>query len=1103
MSYEFQIEKILKTLLKDTQMSDHKVSIIKHCDNFDFSKDAIERTLGESNASYFLMYHTYETGQMQEAYEPFLAWIKELYERFYKNSMSVEAFLEACNVYPLQREVLSSYITDGFCTRREEVLETELLYEKKRFLQSLVQIFQFFAKDRQLFFILNKLHLANESAIRLMLCFFYMTKDTNISILAAYNELAGIPVYMTETWEKLISETIRVNQLYEWETVEHPQEMDMPVLFNPKAGKVDTYIKELNNMLHTFAFSQMDYYMTALYQKMEWEKFLISNEARMRIIIMYALEKIYSGKADNALMIIDTLTFVQDSINNLHMQYSYYYIKSLAHTSLFQEQIAKENALKCLEISKQLQDEILIMKAEILLFIGKYNGWKNLFTCNFTYEIQDDLLIKKLEKAGFTNTLAYVYAFGFDNQKQVIEELAKNNQVSPYVQKGLELGYQTTNTNFLMNAYAKNIFLYTDAGYYEIVSDFCRKRLELARLEQDKVKEADMFNGLGYNYIIAEQYIQANTYFNNAIRNAYDSLLPERCAEALYNMVINCMSVGNYKQADEYLETVLIIMDNLQLLSIHACNIAKIYGLAALCNYKLGLDYKCYYYQELNKKILHPIMDSVDDIEIRFWCDSLFLYYFVQGLLQKKELTYKEALISLKKAGEYQEGAQGSKFFTCVMYAKELADLYTKMGQPKKAQKELNTCIAYCRAHGYQYKEEQLERFKEHKEEKGLMQLPLNDVSLDDIVLLSETIEDKINLEKKKKEIQFLSYWQELINRDIYSEDELITSAMSMLTHNFHLTGVIYWTMEEKKERLLFCSEKEIFEKLDIEQMIEYFLRKPQPFIINCIDPDYDYYMEIIKGFGTYKLSSLIGIPIMENEEIQSVLLAYVKRDNDFLTMMNHLGNDEVTIMNFAIGQLNMAVDQLRTREKLEVMNGQLKEHAVRDLLTGLYNRQGFLKIVQEVKNHCADNVCYAVIYIDLDNFKYYNDTFGHEIGDLILVEFSKIFKEIVKNAGYAFRYGGDEFILLLINQDENDAVAVAEKIYQMIDAGFKEEIEKKLNRKIQIPVDRKITCSMGIAAFHKFTEEKLMDAITLADHELYKIKKSVKGHYKVCESIE
>ena len=68
-------------------------------------------------------------------------------------------------------------------------------------------------------------------------------------------------------------------------------------------------------------------------------------------------------------------------------------------------------------------------------------------------------------------------------------------------------------------------------------------------------------------------------------------------------------------------------------------------------------------------------------------------------------------------------------------------------------------------------------------------------------------------------------------------------------------------------------------------------------------------------------------------------------------------------------------------------------------------------------------------MYIDLDNFKHYNDTFGHGVGDIILIEMAKIFSDEVNHQGFATRYGGDEFLITLYMDDKEYVEEIAQDI--------------------------------------------------------------------------
>ncbi|MEO0206874.1 MAG: GGDEF domain-containing protein, partial [candidate division WOR-3 bacterium] len=109
----------------------------------------------------------------------------------------------------------------------------------------------------------------------------------------------------------------------------------------------------------------------------------------------------------------------------------------------------------------------------------------------------------------------------------------------------------------------------------------------------------------------------------------------------------------------------------------------------------------------------------------------------------------------------------------------------------------------------------------------------------------------------------------------------------------------------------------------------------------------------------------------------------------------------------------------------------------------------------------------------DFDNFKNYNDKFGHSAGDNILQRFSALMKEAIRDVDFLGRYGGDEFIAVLPETDSNFALVVGERIRKKIESEN---------------LDPPVTLSIGISVFPKDSKEK-QKLIDLADNACYESK--------------
>lgn len=166
------------------------------------------------------------------------------------------------------------------------------------------------------------------------------------------------------------------------------------------------------------------------------------------------------------------------------------------------------------------------------------------------------------------------------------------------------------------------------------------------------------------------------------------------------------------------------------------------------------------------------------------------------------------------------------------------------------------------------------------------------------------------------------------------------------------------------------------------------------------------------------------------------------------------------------------------------------KEQATHDVLTGLYNRSflnEYLEIELAFSKRRALNV--AIIMLDVDLFKRFNDTYGHACGDEILQAVGKIVTENTRKSDMVCRYGGEEFLIILADVTLEDANHVAEMLRKAIKTI---SIQRKSEQVIGI------TASFGVAIFpyHGTTKEEIIEA---ADKALYRAKES--GRDKVCSA--
>jgi len=166
------------------------------------------------------------------------------------------------------------------------------------------------------------------------------------------------------------------------------------------------------------------------------------------------------------------------------------------------------------------------------------------------------------------------------------------------------------------------------------------------------------------------------------------------------------------------------------------------------------------------------------------------------------------------------------------------------------------------------------------------------------------------------------------------------------------------------------------------------------------------------------------------------------------------------------------------TKERIRMME-KLQKLAVTDGLTKLYNSRSFYSQLEtEVDRFNRYKHPLALLLLDLDHFKDYNDTYGHLEGDKILVHFSQIIKSCLRANDTAYRYGGEEFTVILPETGGDEAGTVAQRIRAALEA---ERFTPVNGKKV------KITISIGVTEYQP--KEELSTFIQRADRAMYRSK--------------
>ena len=235
-----------------------------------------------------------------------------------------------------------------------------------------------------------------------------------------------------------------------------------------------------------------------------------------------------------------------------------------------------------------------------------------------------------------------------------------------------------------------------------------------------------------------------------------------------------------------------------------------------------------------------------------------------------------------------------------------------------------------------------------------------------------------------------------------------------------------------------------------------------RPLISTIGSPD-DILLPLFPDLGVH---SYLGVPIVFRDHVTGLIALYNSGARPFTA-------GDARVAELFANQVAIALDNSRQVERME-------RQAVTDQLTGLYNRRAFADMAEkEVGRARRYQRPLALILFDIDHFKNVNDTHGHLVGDQVLRILTEKVTKTTRSTDFVCRYGGEEFIVLMPEARREEALAMAERLREMVSGITVVAPEGTLS----------MTISLGIAALRPEEDETLEGLIDRADKAMYEAK--------------
>lgn len=342
---------------------------------------------------------------------------------------------------------------------------------------------------------------------------------------------------------------------------------------------------------------------------------------------------------------------------------------------------------------------------------------------------------------------------------------------------------------------------------------------------------------------------------------------------------------------------------------------------------------------------------------------------------------------------------------------------------------------------------------------------------------ISMIIEKARTLESEKKKSKQLETIQEVSKNivSILDMDDLLKQIVNSIYYTFGYYTSILLLDEESKELVVKSSSGPTIKfpirrrvKISEEGITGWVAKTGEPLLVGDVSKEPRYLL--VEELADTR--SELAVPIKIKDKVIGVL--------DIQSVeLNAFDESDLATFTTLAEMIAIAIENASLYKES-------KQLAITDDLTGLYNTRYFYTALEKEIERSQDlDHPFSIIIFDIDDFKKYNDTYGHLAGDQLLEELARLMIEKCRSTDIIARYGGEEFVIILPETEYDGAVLVAERLRKSV-----KKHSFKINKKEK---KGKVTISLGIATYPEDATD-VKDLINAADINLYGEKRIGKG---------
>ncbi len=679
--------------------------------------------------------------------------------------------------------------------------------------------------------------------------------------------------------------------------------------------------------------------------------------------------------------------------------------------------------------------------------------------------------IKQLDKFGLTNNRIYtslVIPYG------VIYDGNLRKQMFVHVEKAMSDAEKIGNKFGLSIACHWMGIMMTHDGRKDDAVFWYKKCFKLREEMEDFSSLMKVINGLSYEYLIDTKYLDSYNLINDVIINLLENKDYSEIIITLYNLARTSFYSRNFDVASELFQTIFNLLSMFDVSDLYMNSFLPEYN--DILAYRAMLDF--YRGEYIRAKMnLHNVQNNGKP----FTTIEEFVKFFLDASLRLEENNKDEAIKIFEKciSDFFAIGVTQEHRIVFMIY--EFANFLEQKGFHKDAENYL--------ARGFKIAEEKnLINYTKGKNSitlkeylDGVEKLPPLKISLSALEEKAEKERLLIQLHKQLRNSKFLN--------------KISTNNINDFNDSRFSANIVQSVFDYTMADAVFLAEKKEGQWTTLGVSVRENIKQPS-------EDKWETLVQCKKLIEMSKLKDedrqIIFINLSRFEFVGGMIIYLQKK---FL-----LNSEELNIISIAASNIQAQLVMLKQNEHLAIISAT-------DQLSMLNNRRALhnhLNLESEmIRRYEKKRNLYmhdAISFMDLDNFKYYNDTFGHEAGDLLISCFAKLLKEIYRKVDFVARFGGDEFVVVLPNTNCSEAARAAERLYEGLvkKEHFIPDLEKLLGKKIVIPEGKKLGFSMGISSNSDGEDISDLDTtMTNADKALYYSKQHKKGSVTIWADIK